>query len=75
MGPNVGTDLGHEVKSQFLLMPWKNESAENGVVTRGNSPAAAVCCCCCGSLLWVADFIKSSNPVAAMSNVNTRNSQ
>lgn len=42
LGPNVGTDLGHEVKSQFLLMPWKNGSAEIAAVTRGNSPAAAV---------------------------------
>lgn len=30
------------MKSQFLLMPWKNGGAEDAVVTRGNSPAAAV---------------------------------
>lgn len=43
----MGTDLGHEMKSQFLLMSWKNRGAEAAGVTIENSPAAAV------PLLWV----------------------
>lgn len=62
--PNMGTDLGHEMKSQFLLMSWKNWGAEAAGVTSGNSPAAAVL------LLWVpfvgGGFYKVHQPLSLL---------